>query len=187
VPGPKSLDSCGAPGLRWGRRPHGVASYPRRTTCAGHLEQELHIQELMRPVAGLALVVMAAFGCSCGESKSAGKASDTVQPTASKAAVDKSEQADPAPSGPGTQTHQNGIERFKDPGVYADGMLVGMLMWSELPMDLPVLWHEERAALEFKASDPGPREKIVKQRRYSFQDYFAAIGLDVERNWRRAA
>lgn len=75
--------------------------------------------------------------------------------------------------------YKSGMARFKDPGVYADGVLVGMLKFGEIPVPLAPLWFEEEASLEFKAGDKGPRTKLVKQRRYRFTDYFKAIGIDV--------
>ena len=77
--------------------------------------------------------------------------------------------------------YQSGLARFKDPGVYADGVLVGMLTFGELPVPLAPLWFEEEASLEFKAGDKGPRTKLVKQRRYRFTDYFKAIGIDIKK------
>lgn len=75
--------------------------------------------------------------------------------------------------------YKSGMARFKDPGVYADGVLVGMLKFGEIPVPLEPIWFEEEASLEFKAGGKDPRTKIVKQRRYRFTDYFEAIGIDV--------
>lgn len=77
--------------------------------------------------------------------------------------------------------YKSGMARFKDPAVYADGVLVGMLKFGHIPVPLEPFWFEEEASLEFKPGDKGPRTKLVKQRRYRFTDYFEAIGVDVEK------
>lgn len=73
-----------------------------------------------------------------------------------------------------------GMKKFKDPGVYVDGVIKGMLKFGELPLTLEPVWYEEKASVEFKKGDDGPRYKIVKQRRYRWIDYFKALGIDVE-------
>jgi hypothetical protein len=115
-------------------------------------------------------------------------------------AADAAAAALPAEVGPPVQisdapTHGNGILSFKDPGVYVDGVPVGMLTFGELPVPLAPVWFEETASVAFRPGDPGPREKIVRQRRYRFADYLEAVGVDLERvrelhiygNQRRAA
>lgn len=74
-----------------------------------------------------------------------------------------------------------GIAKFKDPGVYVDGVPVGMLKFGELPVPLKPTWYVEKAAVSHRASDPGPRFKMVKQRRYRFRDYFRALGININR------
>ena len=73
-----------------------------------------------------------------------------------------------------------GIKKFKDPGVYVDGVAKGVLRFGELPLSLEPVWHEEEAAVEFKKGHKGPRHKIVKQRRYRWTEYFEALGIDVK-------
>lgn len=77
--------------------------------------------------------------------------------------------------------HTKGMRKFKDPGVYVDGVIKGMLKFGELPMTLKPVWYEEEAAIPFKKGDPGPHYKIVKQRRYRWVDYFKALKIDVSK------
>ncbi len=73
-----------------------------------------------------------------------------------------------------------GKARFKDPGVYADGVVVGMIQFGELPVPLEPYWYEEEASVEFGPDTKDRQTKLVKQRRYAFSDYFKTIGLDVD-------
>ncbi len=74
---------------------------------------------------------------------------------------------------------KTGMKNFKDSGVYVDGKVVGMLRFGELPVPMPVDWHEEEGMVEFKAGEPVPEAPIVRQRRYQLVDYFEAVGIDV--------
>lgn len=76
---------------------------------------------------------------------------------------------------------KKGMTRFKDPGVYVDGVPMGMVRFGELPVPLEPYWHEERAAVPYKKGDTHKPYKIVKQRRYRWLDYFKAIGIDTDR------
>ncbi len=78
------------------------------------------------------------------------------------------------------QEHQSGIKKFKTPGIYVDGKLLGILTFGELPLKLPVLWHEEEGAVSFKKGDNGPTTRLIKQRRYSFREYLEAMGVNVK-------
>ena len=120
----------------------------------------------------LALLTLPLF-VGCGDSKP--KAKQDPNPPAQAKAID----AGVVTPQPGTQTHANGMQRFTDPGVYVDGKALGVLRFGEIPTPLPVAWHEERAAVPFKAGDPGPRYRIARQRRYRFSDYFRAMGVDI--------
>ena len=80
-----------------------------------------------------------------------------------------------------TATHSGGMERFKEAGVYVDGKPLGVMQFGELPVSLKPVWFEERAAVPFKAGDPGPKFKISKQRRYRFREYLESMGVDVKR------
>lgn len=86
---------------------------------------------------------------------------------------------DAAPATPVTKAHSGGMERFKDPGVYIDGVPVSVLRFGELPHKLKPVWIEEHAAVPFKKGDNGPRFRIVKERRYRFSEYFQELGVDL--------
>lgn len=146
---------------------------------------------MRRSSAGSYVLLAALLGCSNG-------AAPQQEPTPAPAEIAEQPAAEPeqpAPSGMGLSgqhraeeneawvpaEYKNGIAKFKDPGVYADGELVGMLKFGELPVPLEPAWYEERASIPFGPGHVGPKYKIVKQRRYRFTDYFDAIGVDVKR------
>lgn len=129
-----------------------------------------------------AIVFAVALVAGCGDKEPSKKTESSTKVAETTAKTDSPEvAAQPAePPGPGSQTHVNGLNRFKDPGVYVDGHLVGMVRWSELPLDLPVAWHEEEATTEEKAGEHH-EPKIVKQRRYRWKTYFEHLGIDVSK------
>lgn len=139
--------------------------------------------------AGLAFLFVAAIGCK-GSSEPPVSTAEAPSPPAENEARSEAKEGSMAQGFSGRHRddptnswipaeYKSGMARFKDPAVYADGVLVGMLRFGELPVPLEPLWFEEEASLEFKAGDKGSRTKIVKQRRYRFTDYFEAIGVDV--------
>lgn len=146
--------------------------------------------------AGLAFLFVIAIGCK-GSSESAVSSTKppTVEPPSSSAENSAHSEAQKKDDSTGLgfsgrhrddptnrwvpAEYKSGMARFKDPGVYADGVLVGMLKFGEIPVPLEPHWFEEEASLVFKAGDKGPRTKTVKQRRYRFTDYFEAVGIDV--------
>lgn len=155
----------------------------------------LHMETRMRiESAGLALLFVVAIGCK-GSSEAPTTRPSTVEAPSTPAenSAKTETQTKDESTGMGFSgrhrddptnswvpaEYKSGMARFKDPGVYADGVLVGMLKFGEIPVPLEPIWFEEEASLEFKAGDKGPRTKIVKQRRYRFTDYFEAIGVDV--------
>lgn len=153
------------------------------------MEHRLHNWLRMRiETAGLVLLLAAFVGCKGStETPAAEKTKSSIAPT--EAAQTNDEQMQQGRSGrhrddpnsgwvPGE--YRTGMARFRDPGVYVDGVLVGMLKFGELPVPMKVTWWEEEASVSFTAEYKGPKTTIVKQRRYRFTDYFRAIGLDVE-------
>lgn len=142
---------------------------------------------------GLTCLFLAILGCkNSSESASSATSPEAADPSSSptEKAAQESDEAS-APQGLSGRhrddptnswvpaEYKSGMSRFKDPGVYADGVLVGMLQFGEIPVPLEPLWFEEEASVPFKAGESGPATKTVKQRRYRFTDYFAAIGIDV--------
>ncbi len=109
-----------------------------------------------------------------------GKGKDKEQATAKTKDTPPSVPIDAAVT-PETKSHSGGMERFKDPGVYVDGVPTSVLRFGELPVTLKPVWIEERAAVAFKKGDNGPRYRITKQRRYRFSEYFRELGVDVEK------
>lgn len=124
---------------------------------------------LARAVPFALLLVIA---CSKGEDKKSG---EPTTETVANAAIDA------APAEPVAKVHSGGMERFKDPTVYIDGVPVSVMRFGELPITLEPTWIEEKASLPFKKGDPGPRFRIIKERRYRFSDYFRALGVDLEK------
>lgn len=141
------------------------------------MEQVLHNGGVMRLYVVVAFCAAALAGCSGDKSADA---STKVKKDQGKESSPKVAAQPVQPPGPGSQTHVNGMVRFKDPGVYADGKLVGMMKFGELPAPLEVYWHEEEATVEEGPNKPKV-DPTVKQRRYNFENYFAALGLDTKR------
>lgn len=112
---------------------------------------------------------------ACGKDKDTSKAGPNEAPPTPSVAIDA------APATPVAKVHAGGMERFKDPGVYIDGVPTSVLRFGELPITLKPVWIEERAAVAFKKGDEGPRFRITKTRRYRFSDYFRELGVDLER------
>ncbi len=112
---------------------------------------------------------------ACGKDKDKGK--DTGG-TASSPPVQATAVIDAAPV---AKIHSGGMERFKDPTVYVDGVPISVIRFGELPVTLKPTWIEEKASVPFKRGDDGPRFRIVKERRYRFSDYFRELGVDLEK------
>jgi hypothetical protein len=71
--------------------------------------------------------------------------------------------------------------KWRDPGVYVDGVPVGVVSFLELPRRLEPTWIEGVELLDFKPGDKGPRERTIKYRRYNVADYLEALGVDLAR------
>jgi len=71
--------------------------------------------------------------------------------------------------------------QWRDTGVYVDGVPVGVMWFGELPERLEPVWLETVADVDFKPGDPGPHEKIIKERRYRIAEYLEALGVDLSK------
>ncbi len=129
------------------------------------------------------LVVVLAVGC---------KSATETQKTASSGVPEKSERMILPDVGDGTTRRapekkkhiknefSSGQTRFKEPGVYVDGKLVGILRFEELPVPLEPFWHTEEA-MEFVEMGK-PKQKVVyTQRRYRVTTYLEALGVDLKK------
>jgi hypothetical protein len=73
----------------------------------------------------------------------------------------------------------NGMNRYRDCGVYVDGRPVGVLAFGELPIGLKPTWVAEEHSVEFDPGYTGPRTRTSYARRYKVIDYLKAAGVDV--------
>ncbi|MCC6999748.1 MAG: hypothetical protein IT370_34415 [Deltaproteobacteria bacterium] len=152
----------------------------------------------------LFLVVGAAGASSCSKRDSAvSEAHAADAPPAASAAASSSASvapaaspaASPAPSAPADMfaeddelgggssaggEGQKGNKRWRDTGVYLDGVPIAMLNFGELPLGLPPVWIEDRVSVDIEPGKPGPGFKIVKQREYRFTDYLRALHVDLD-------
>jgi hypothetical protein len=89
--------------------------------------------------------------------------------------------AAPLPPAPVTapDEEKKGGNRWKDTGVYVDGVPVGVLSFGELPIALKPVWIEEQKSAEKEPGSNTPDYVIVKQRRYRFTDYLRALGINL--------
>lgn len=69
--------------------------------------------------------------------------------------------------------------KWRDAGLYVDGEHLATMWFGELPRDLEPVWVDSIEDLDFKPGDDGPRQRIVKQRRYRVADYLEALDVDV--------
>jgi hypothetical protein len=74
---------------------------------------------------------------------------------------------------------KTGADRWRDTGVYVDGVYQGVLAWAELPVALEPVWIETRASAPKRSGATDPGWKLVRERRYRVTDYLRAIGLDL--------
>jgi hypothetical protein len=87
----------------------------------------------------------------------------------------------PAAAAADSQGQERGQNRWKDTGVYVDGVPVGVLGFGELPVTLKPIWIEEQMSAEMRPHSNDPGYVIVKQRRYRFTDYLRALGIDLQK------
>lgn len=73
---------------------------------------------------------------------------------------------------------KQGADRWKDTGVYIDGVFAGNLAFAELPVALKPVWLQTKASApkRYGTSDTGWR--WAKERRYRWSDYVRALGLE---------
>ena len=158
---PRDASGIGAPNRRL--LPH-VGPIPRRQNTA-----------YTRQHAGPSRSTLPSLCCRMRQGQGHSKAGPNEAPPTPSVAIDA------APATPVAKVHAGGMERFKDPGVYIDGVPTSVLRFGELPITLKPVWIEERAAVAFKKGDEGPRFRITKTRRYRFSDYFRELGVDLEK------
>jgi hypothetical protein len=72
-----------------------------------------------------------------------------------------------------------GMNKWRDTGVYVDGRPVGVLAFGELPIGLKPVWKTEEHSIEFDYGYKGPRTRTSYERRYRVIDYLKAAGVDV--------
>ncbi|MEZ4368491.1 MAG: hypothetical protein R2939_19760 [Kofleriaceae bacterium] len=74
---------------------------------------------------------------------------------------------------------KTGADRWRDTGVYVDGVFQGLLAWAELPLALEPTWLKVQASAPKKYGSKDTGWRWAKERRYRFTDYLEAIGLDL--------
>jgi len=122
-------------------------------------------------------IVFALAGCGGGSSSG----SQPLPPPPSTAAAPAPVAATPPPDAPADwqpAEFKSGNARWKDTAVYLDGRPIAMLNFGELPITLQPYWYEERVSAPKKAGSKDPGYRIIKQRRYRFNDYLRALGVD---------
>jgi hypothetical protein len=93
---------------------------------------------------------------------------------------------DPDEMAPGTHKQSGkgsgqGMNKWRDTGVYVDGRPVGVLDFGELPIGLKPTWIPEEHSIEFDYGYKGPRTRTTYARRYKFIDFLRAVGIDVSK------
>ncbi len=75
--------------------------------------------------------------------------------------------------------NKKGAGRWKDTGVYLDGVPVGFLTFGELPISLKPIWVKKKTSENKRPGSNDPGWRWTQQRHYRFDEYFTAIGLDL--------
>lgn len=106
------------------------------------------------------------------------------QAAAAASALAGDEDEDGAPGGGGSHNPAGkgggqGMNKWRDTGVYVDGRPVGVLDFGELPVGLKPTWIPEEHSVEFDYGSTGPRTRTTYARRYKMIDYLKAVGVDV--------
>ena len=125
--------------------------------------------------APLGLALLVAVACGGKRSERSGAAADPKAPAASPIDTVKAESA---PTGDDPTPRRAG-GKWRDAGFYIDGEQLGVLWFGELPRKLEPVWVEQIDDLDFKPGDKGPRQRIIRQRRYRIADYLTAVGGDI--------
>ena len=73
-----------------------------------------------------------------------------------------------------------GAARWKDVGIYVDGKPMGFLTFGELPIALKPTWVKDKVSAEKRPGTDDPGWRWAQQRFYRFDQYLAAIGIDVK-------
>lgn len=71
-----------------------------------------------------------------------------------------------------------GGNRWKDTGIYVDGVQVGVLSFGELPISLKPTWRDLPVSTEIEPGKPQV-VKTEKQRAYRFTDLLTSLGIDL--------
>jgi hypothetical protein len=76
--------------------------------------------------------------------------------------------------------YKSGAARWKDVGVYVDGKPMGFLTFGELPIALKPTWIKDKVSAEKRPNSDDPGWRWAQQRFYRFDEYLAAIGINVK-------
>ncbi len=121
-----------------------------------------------------------AAGAAAANASAAPAAAPAASPAPSAPADIFSEDDEMGGGGPNAGGEgQKGNKRWRDTGVYLDGVPIAMLNFGEMPLGLAPVWIEDRVSVDIEPGKPGPGYKIVKQREYRFTDYLRALHVDL--------
>lgn len=124
----------------------------------------------MQTIARASLLVVVLHGGACGSPSDDG---ERVTPVAIARAAPATDWV------PGE--HRSAKGKYRDPGVYVDGVPVGFLQHGDLPPSLAPVLVDGTMLLEFGPGDTGPRRQPVQYTRYRLADYLEKVGVDLGR------
>jgi hypothetical protein len=142
------------------------------------------------PSRRLAIVVALAFAAACSDAKPPAKAKPRKPPSGGALSVKAGNPFTAADIPPDPEDKDKyvpaefkvGSDRWRDTGVYLDGKPIAMLTWGELPLALPVTWIQVKKSAPKRADHPEETGwRWGRARRYKFNDYFKALGIDLRR------
>lgn len=138
-----------------------------------------------------AVIVALALAAGCGserqqplapaaaEAQAAAQAEAESQTPTSVPATKAQLFAAAAKNAKGPMPRKRGGGKWHDAGVFVDGKELSVMWFGELPRDLEPVWLKRLESLDFKPGDKGPRERVIRQRRYRLSDYLRSLGVDI--------
>lgn len=73
------------------------------------------------------------------------------------------------------------MSKWKDAGLYVDGVPLGFLNFGELPIALKPRWLQEKVSADKRPNSNDPGWRWARKRYYLFTDYLKAVGVDVRK------
>lgn len=77
--------------------------------------------------------------------------------------------------------HASGMSKWRDVGVYVDGMPVGFMTFGEMPIKCKTTWLKEKVSADMRYGMNDPGWKWARKRIFLFSDYLKSLDIDVRK------